>query len=42
MSRHRKFSQLTEHFSEERRIEIAQKTAQLKTEMALSESIKPI
>jgi transcriptional regulator with XRE-family HTH domain len=37
MSGHRKFSQLTEHFSEERQAAIAEKTAQLKAEMALSE-----
>jgi predicted transcriptional regulator len=37
MSGHRKFSQLTEHFSEQRRTEITQKTAQLRTEMALNE-----
>jgi transcriptional regulator with XRE-family HTH domain len=37
MSGHRKFSQLTSHFSEERQTEITRKTAQLRTEMALSE-----
>jgi hypothetical protein len=37
MSRHRKFSQLTEHFSEERQAAITEKIAQLKAEMALSE-----
>ena len=37
MSGHRKFSQLTEHFSKERKDEIDQKTSQLKMEMALSE-----
>jgi ribosome-binding protein aMBF1 (putative translation factor) len=37
MSGHRKFSQLTEHFSEERHTKISQKTAQLKAEMALGE-----
>lgn len=37
MSGHRKFSQLTEHFFEERQGAIEQKTAQLKAEMALSE-----
>jgi transcriptional regulator with XRE-family HTH domain len=37
MSGHRKFSQLTEHFSEERQVEIAQKTVQFKAEMALGE-----
>ena len=37
MSGHHKFSQLTEHFSEQRQVEIAEKTAQLKVEMALSE-----
>ena len=36
MSGHRKFSQLTEHFSEERQAAIAEKTAQLKAEKALS------
>ncbi|PSB02622.1 XRE family transcriptional regulator [Merismopedia glauca] len=37
MSGHHKFSQLIEQISEERQVEIAQKTAQLKAEMALSE-----
>jgi transcriptional regulator with XRE-family HTH domain len=37
MSGHHKFSKLTENFSEERKAEIAQKTAQFRTEMALSE-----
>jgi transcriptional regulator with XRE-family HTH domain len=37
MSGHRKFSQLTEHFSEKRQAEIAQKTTQFKAEMALRE-----
>lgn len=37
MTGHRKFSQLTEHFSEERQVEIAQKTARFKAEMALRE-----
>jgi hypothetical protein len=37
MSGHRNFSQLTEHFSEEHQAAIAEKTAQLKVEMALSE-----
>ena len=37
MSGHHKFSRLTENFSEERKAEIAQKTVQLRTEMALSE-----
>jgi transcriptional regulator with XRE-family HTH domain len=37
MSGHRKFSQLTEHFSEERQVEIAHKTVQFKAEMALGE-----
>jgi ribosome-binding protein aMBF1 (putative translation factor) len=37
MSGHRKFSQLTEHFSEERQAAIAEKTTQLKAKMALSE-----
>jgi ribosome-binding protein aMBF1 (putative translation factor) len=37
MSGHHKFSQLTEHFSEERRAEINKQTAQLKAEMALGE-----
>lgn len=37
MTGHRKFSQLTEHFSEERQAEVTQKTAQLKAEMALGE-----
>lgn len=37
MSGHHKFSQLTEHFSKERQAKIAEKTAQLKVEMALGE-----
>ena len=37
MSGHRKFSQLTQHFSEERRAGIAHQTSQLKVEMALKE-----
>jgi transcriptional regulator with XRE-family HTH domain len=37
MSGHRKFSQLTEHFSKERQAEIAQKTVEFKAEMALGE-----
>lgn len=37
MSGHRKFSQLTEQFSEQRQAEIAQKSSQLKDQMALGE-----
>lgn len=37
MSGHHKFSQLIEQISEERQVEITQKTAQLKAEMALAE-----
>jgi predicted transcriptional regulator len=37
MSGHHKFSRLTEHFSEERQVEIAQSTVRLKAEMALGE-----
>lgn len=37
MSGHKKFSRLTEHFSEERRAEISQRPIQFKTEMALGE-----
>jgi predicted transcriptional regulator len=42
MSGHHKFSRLTEQFSEERQAEIAQKTVQLKTEMALGELRKAL
>jgi ribosome-binding protein aMBF1 (putative translation factor) len=37
MSGHHKFSQLTEHFSEERQAKVCQRTVQLKAEMALAE-----
>jgi hypothetical protein len=37
MTKHHKFSQLTENFSQERQAEIAQKTDKLKAEITLHE-----
>jgi ribosome-binding protein aMBF1 (putative translation factor) len=42
MSGHRQFSQLTEHFSNQRQAEVAEKTTRLKAEMLLSELRKAL